>query len=105
MATNQLSQQSNRSFIFKIILAFPIPILTKIFACKLYTFQVVCCHIPFFFSLFFVVLVCRELVVPMGGGTGGTRPPQKICKGDKGGHFLGEKTSSFNQYGTILAYI
>ena len=35
----------------------------------------------------------------------GTRPPEKISRGGQRGRFLGEKTSSFNQYRTMLAYI
>ena len=41
----------------------------------------------------------------MGGGTGGNASPQKISRGGQGGRFLGKKTSSLNQYRTMLACI
>ena len=48
-----------------------------------------------------VILILTHGRRNRGGGEG----RQKISRGGQGGRFLGEKTSSFNQYRTMLVYI
>ena len=63
-------------------------------------------------AIFVILGLCNfspRLIIFSGSTHGrrnqGSRPPQKIFGGGPGGRFLGEKTSSFNQYRTMLAYM
>ena len=50
----------------------------------------------------------KPVATVVGGGTGGdggdVPPPEDFQRG-QGGRLLGKKTSSFNQYRTVLAYM